>query len=173
MEFNTYNFEDIQQARLEASLRARARVQGPEKMVDVGLAIKKEDFDKLPGETQDRLTEAGAIDWRSPNGDHFMVDPAADFMMHRAWDPSIINDTNLAGKVVSGLNAIKQRTAGIRLGLSLWHAVHGLDINAANVLATAQGHFLDKGFDSNYCHGDQAKPPELVHVRRAFSTGCL
>jgi hypothetical protein len=142
IEMKTYNQEDIVQMRMDDSLRAISRVQALRDMATDGLAWPAKDLKATPKAFQDQIM-AQSNDVRSPNGEHFWVHKDADFMLHRAWDPSMVRGTAVDKFAIEPLNYIKQKTVGIRLGLSLFHHIHMLDLGSASMLATVQKRFLD------------------------------
>ena len=142
-ELKTYNQEELFQMRLDDSLRARGRVVALENLAKDGLAITAKDLKGVPKGLQEQVMMQ-STDVRSPNGAHFWVHNEANFMLHRAWDPIQRGGPYEAFQkfVLNPLNLIKQKTVGIRLGLSLWHQNHMLDISAASTLASVEGKFL-------------------------------
>jgi hypothetical protein len=142
IEMKTYNQEDIVQMRMDDSLRAISRVNALRDMANDGLAWPAKDLKATPKAFQDQIM-AQSNDVRSPNGEHFWVHKDADFMLHRAWDPSMVRGTAVDKFAIEPLNYIKQKTVGIRLGLSLFHHLHMLDIGSASMLATVEKRFLD------------------------------
>lgn len=139
----TYNQEELFQMRMDASLRARSRVVALENYAKDGLAVPAKDLKGVSKGLQDQVT-GQSVDVRSPNGDHYWVLKEADFMLHRAWDP--VSREGLWGAtqkfVLNPLNTLKQKTVGFRLGLSLYHQNHMLDISAASTLASLEGKWL-------------------------------
>ena len=142
-ELKTYNQEELFQMRMDASLRARSRVVALENFAKDGLAVPVKDLKGVSKGLQDQIMSQ-STDVRSPNGTHYWVLNQADFMLHRAWDP--VSREGLWGAtqkfVLNPLNTIKQKTVGLRLGLSLYHQNHMLDISAASHLATIESKFL-------------------------------
>ena len=139
----TYNQEELFQMRLDASLRARSRVVALENYAKDGLAVPAKDLKGVSKGLQDQIMSQ-STDVRSPNGTHYWVLNQADFMLHRAWDP--VSREGLWGAtqkfVLNPLNTLKQKTVGLRLGLSLYHQNHMLDISAASHLATIEAKWL-------------------------------
>jgi hypothetical protein len=142
-ELKTYNQEELFQMRLDDSLRARSRVVALENLAKDGLAITAKDLKGVPKGLQEQVMMQ-STDVRSPNGTHYWVHNEANFMLHRAWDPTPRGGPWEAMQkfVLNPLNLIKQKTVGIRLGLSLWHQNHMLDLSAASTLASVEGKFL-------------------------------
>ena len=143
----TYNLEELDQMRLEASNRAEMRASSLEGLNHTGeipLAIARSQMAKLRKNNPDlaeQIMEQSHPDvWRSPRAQGkddphqtYYLHKDAHFMLDRAASPVKWHPV-MAG-VVQGLGAIKQRSVGLNLGWSLYHQVHMLSIGASDMVA--------------------------------------
>lgn len=129
------NPEDLMLARQHASDIAASKVQALEELQRFGLAVKK------PKGVVNFKAAFGGQPRRSPNGDNFMVHNDAAQIMFNAFDSkSLWAMRNVAGDAFRSMMAVKNRIIPLRLGFSLFHALHVTHIANADMLAmTSKG----------------------------------
>lgn len=126
------NPEDLMLARQHASDIAMSKVQALEELQRFGLAVKKP-----PGVKADQFRpKFPAVFRRSPNGDNFYVHEQAGQILFNAFDSkSLWADKSLGGSTFRGMMAVKNSIVPLRLGFSLFHALHVLHIANADMTA--------------------------------------
>lgn len=124
------NPEEIMLARQKASDIAVSKVQALEEMDKWGLAVKK------PPGSKNFKTKFQSIARRSPNGDWYYVHQEAAQPLFNAFDSkSLWAADNLGGSVFRGGMAVKNTVVPLRLGFSLFHALHVAHIANADMVA--------------------------------------
>jgi len=140
IELQTYNPERYVQMYANMVEKAVAKIQALNNSVRAGDAVPAKDLKSYPKDFQAMVIAESSL-VRSPAGDMYYVHKEADFMLHRAWDRNTIYDTPW-GYPVKWANTVKQKTVGLRLGASGYHAFHELNIAIANDLATTTQEFM-------------------------------
>jgi len=131
------NPEEIMLARQHASDIAEMRVTLLQDLETYGLAKKKTKSDPDPPkgvETNYR---------RSPNGDGYWVDSAADAILYNAFDTkSLWAMPGLRGDAFRGTMFLKNTIVPIKLALSLFHPLHVATIDNATGMVRASKSLL-------------------------------
>jgi hypothetical protein len=168
-ELQTYNLEDIDQMRLEASSRAEFKAKSLENLREAHLAFTQDDLVAMQARMLNAFHAAGRIPpknfeaqaktffdklkeqtdlWRSPRakgpGDKhetYFVHKEASWMLHRATDPVIWHPA--LGGFVTFAQSLKQRTTGLNLGWSALHQLHMLSIGAAQTTTLVMRKFVE------------------------------
>jgi hypothetical protein len=80
---------------------------------------------------------------RSPAGQYYWVNEQAQVIMHNLYDtPSLWNQKNIGGDAFRGLMNLKNKIVPLKLGLSLFHALHVATIdNATGMVRATKGLF--------------------------------
>jgi hypothetical protein len=133
------NPEEIMQARQVASDIAALRVDLLRDFEAKGIAVKAVKGAERPPpgfSTNSR---------RSPTGQRYWVREEADAIMHNAFDSkSLWQDGGVKGDFFKGFMAAKNALIPIKLGLSLFHPMHVLHIDASATLARSTKSMLGR-----------------------------
>ena len=107
-----------------------SKVQSLEQLDRFGLAVKK------PPGVKDFKTKFPSVMRRSPNGDWYYVEQQAAQPLFNAFDSkSLWADQSLLGSAFRGGMAVKNTVVPLRLGFSLFHALHVAHIANADMAA--------------------------------------
>lgn len=126
------NPEEIMQARQVASDIAQLRTDLLADLERKGVAVK------APKGSERAPAGFSPNSRRSPTGQRYWVREEIDPLMHNAFDSkSLWQDSGVKGDAFKGFMAAKNAIIPIKLGLSLFHPMHVLHIDASATLGQA------------------------------------
>lgn len=124
------NPEDIMLARQHASDVATMRIQTLRDLEAYGLARRIEEGkppEDFPG-----------VEWRSPNGERFLVHKNANAVMHNAFNSNSLWGTKgMVGDAFRGAMFLKNSTVPLLLSFSLFHPLHVATIHNVTSMVRA------------------------------------
>ena len=141
-ELQTYNLEDIFQARLRAHERAMKQVRILRDAERIGIAKRAEDIKKIPKEAQKLYSEWK--DARAPNGEMYKVEPGSKQVIDNVWDTSSIYHTPFFNNLVWNPLKWSKGTANALLSWSFAHTKHVSKMSLSQALTQMSRRILDK-----------------------------